>query len=425
MQPRQADEIETIERRQSTRMRGITAAVEDRRIEPAKVRREAYAPHDRAYFARLQIERAAFFRRRPYRFIARSRRGIDAILFDVRINPRVDAVEGLVRAVEILGQIRREMKHAVLQIPKPAIQFHALGRELAQINITAAITAGDVVIGIVADTFTQWMLIDGHVVILHVGEPVDHVAASVKARATRRFAYGEDYLATGQMQVFRDLRAGLPRSDHQHRALGQSLRVPIFRRLDLFDGTRQAFRHARHDGRVITARRDHDLIRRELPLAGGHAEAAFGVTRDPLHFHVFDYGGIDGANEAIEILDDLVFLHEAVRIVARIGVAGQRTLPVRCDEAERVPALRAPRVRHRIFLEHEMIDPGLFQEIADRQSRLTAAHYDDAGMRRVARCLRHDSSFRKKSGAQTSAMTRTFASGSPRKRSASTSILAS
>src|SRR5258708_1235426 len=149
-------------------------------------------------------------------------------------------------------------------------------------------------IGVVAHTFTQRMLIDGHVVILHVVEPVYHIAATVEARATRRFTHRKDHLTSREMQVFRDLRTGLPGSDHEHRALRQGLRIAIFRRLDLHDRTRQAFRHARHDRRVITPGRDHDLVRRELALAGGYAEAALAATRDPLHFGMLDHGGIDG-----------------------------------------------------------------------------------------------------------------------------------
>src|SRR5260370_19030099 len=99
MQPRQADKIEAVHRRQTARVRRITTAVEDGRIEPAKVRREADTPHDRTDSTRLQIERGAFFGGRPYRFIARSRRRIDPVLLDVCIDSRIDAVEGLVRVV--------------------------------------------------------------------------------------------------------------------------------------------------------------------------------------------------------------------------------------------------------------------------------------------------------------------------------------
>ena len=68
-------------------------------------------------------------------------------------------------------------------------------------------------------------------------------------------------------------------------------------------------------------------------------------------------GRVDLALEGVEIVEDFVLDHEAVRVGAGIGMAGQLALPVRRDEAERVPPLVAPFVHARLLLEHDMVEP--------------------------------------------------------------------
>jgi hypothetical protein len=99
---------------------------------------------------------------------------------------------------------------------------------------------------------------------------------------------------------------------------------------------------------------------------------------------VFEHRRIHCGHEAVQVRDDLVFLHEAVRVGPVVGMPRQRTLPVRRDEAKRVPALVAPRVGNGVLFEHEMIDARLLEEVAHREPRLPAAHDDHAVMARLA-----------------------------------------
>jgi hypothetical protein len=84
------------------------------------------------------------------------------------------------------------------------------------------------------------------------------------------------------------------------------------------------------------------------------------------------------ADEAREPFVDLLLHHEAVRIVARVAPARQLALPVGRDEAERVPALRAPAVHEAALLDHQVVDAALLQAVAQRQAGLAAADDDDA-----------------------------------------------
>jgi hypothetical protein len=78
-------------------------------------------------------------------------------------------------------------------------------------------------------------------------------------------------------------------------------------------------------------------------------------------------------------------------------MAGQRTLPVRRHETERVPALASPRMGGRVLFEHEMIDVCLLQKVANRQPGLPTTDDEHAvvatvGPRFILRgkCVRHD-----------------------------------
>ena len=83
-------------------------------------------------------------------------------------------------------------------------------------------------------------------------------------------------------------------------------------------------------------------------------------------------------DETGEPLVDLVLDHEAVRITALVAPARQLALPVGRDEAERIPALRAPGVHEAALLDHEVVDAAQLQAVAQRQAGLAAADDDDA-----------------------------------------------
>lgn len=65
---------------------------------------------------------------------------------------------------------------------------------------------------------------------------------------------------------------------------------------------------------------------------------------------------VDGASGEVEVLGDLDARHEAVRLGAAVGEAGQPALAVRRHQAEGVPALLAPGGGDAVALEHEVLD---------------------------------------------------------------------
>ena len=261
------------------------------------------------------------------------------------------------------------------------MQLHAFQRELAQVDVAPTIAAGDIVVGVVAHALAQRVLVHGHVVVVHVGQPVDHVAAPVEACTARCIAHGQVHLAAGQVQVFGDLRSGLARAHHQHGAIGQRLRVAVLLGMDLHDARRQALGQARDDGHVVAARGHDHLVGGAhghlLTLRCVHLVAALWARHHPAHRHAFTQRGVHLLPEAGQVVVDLVLLHEAMRVVACIGVAGQLALPVGRDQAEAVPALGAPAVQRSVLLEHHMAGADLLQVVAHRQAGLAAADDDD------------------------------------------------
>ena len=83
-----------------------------------------------------------------------------------------------------------------------------------------------------------------------------------------------------------------------------------------------------------------------------------------------------GRIEALRIpqheLVDLVAFHEPVRVVAVVGKARKRALPVRGDQGEVVPARVLPLVCNRVTFQHNVFDSALSEVPTDRQARLSA-----------------------------------------------------
>ena len=91
------------------------------------------------------------------------------------------------------------------------------------------------------------------------------------------------------------------------------------------------------------------------------------------HRDAFAQRRAERSDEIVQVGDDLVAQHEAVRVRPAIGKARQLALPVRRDQAERIPALGAPGVAGALLLEHDVIDAALRQIPADREAGLAAA----------------------------------------------------
>ena len=96
---------------------------------------------------------------------------------------------------------------------------------------------------------------------------------------------------------------------------------------------------------------------------------------------------VDERPVRLEVLDDLRADHEAVRVgaaepaplvVPAVGEVRELALPVRRDQAERLPPVGLPGVADLVALEHEVVDPRLLQAAAHREAGLPATH-DDHG----------------------------------------------
>ena len=80
---------------------------------------------------------------------------------------------------------------------------------------------------------------------------------------------------------------------------------------------------------------------------------------------------------SLQIADDLGHSHVAVRVVAVVGIAGKAALPVRREEAKRVPPLRLPGVGDLTPLEQHMVDRAVGEMLAHGKAGLAGA--DDDG----------------------------------------------
>ena len=130
---------------------------------------------------------------------------------------------------------------------------------------------------------------------------------------------------------------------------------------------------------VIAADGEHDAACAQLAVARGDGEA-IAVLRDRVHRDALVKRRLETLGIALDVVDDRVLEHEAVGIVTVVGVARQPALPIRGHEAERVPALRAPRRRDAVALEHDVVDAAPGQLPARGKAGLAAADDDDAVM---------------------------------------------
>jgi hypothetical protein len=147
-------------------------------------------------------------------------------------------------ASRLLPRSRGELQGGAVQAVQATEQLHAFAGEATQVDVAPAVAAGDVMVSVVAHTLTQRVYINTNVVVAHLGQPVDHVLAAIEARTTGRIAYSQKHFAPRQMQVFGDLRTGLPGTDDQHIALWQRLRIAVLLGMNLGDpaGRRSARR---------------------------------------------------------------------------------------------------------------------------------------------------------------------------------------
>jgi hypothetical protein len=85
-------------------------------------------------------------------------------------------------------------------------------------------------------------------------------------------------------------------------------------------------------------------------------------------------------SEARDVRDDLRHRHETVGIGTLIWVAAEPALPVGRQQAQRIPPLAPPRVRHLASLEYNMVDCVFGEKTADREAGVTGTYHDRRDM---------------------------------------------
>jgi hypothetical protein len=171
-------------------------------------------------------------------------------------------------------------------------------------------------------------------------------------------------LATRQVQVLGDLAAGLAGTDHQNRAVRKPARTAVCGGVGLLDPLGQPPGQRRNRRRVIRAGGHHDLVGGEVPGARAELEHPAGAPTHPRDAHPLRQRRPEVRRIVLEVADYLVADHEAVRISALIGVAGELALPVRRNQAERVPTPYLPLVSDLVRLDDDVLHAALSQAVA-------------------------------------------------------------
>lgn len=223
-----------------------------------------------------------------------------------------------------------------------AVEPHALGGERAQVDVVAAVASGDVVVGAEPHGVRVGELVDSPGVVAHFVEPGHDVPATVAPGDARRGPDGEVHPASGQVQVFGDLAAGLPGADDQDVAVGQLVRVAVLGRVQLDDVLRQPLGQPRLQRHLVRAGGQHDVVGGQLAGRRRQPEPAAGQRLQPLRFDALAQRDVEGLHVRLEVGDDLVPDHETVRIITRVGKPGSR----HCQFGVTRQKLSQRRVRH-------------------------------------------------------------------------------
>ena len=178
------------------------------------------------------------------------------------------------------------------------------------------------------------------------------------------------------MQLLRELAAGLPAADHEHRPRREAGRLAVLLRVEPGDAVREDVRERRAVRPLVRAAAEHDPAGEKVARRRLEPVAPAGRRREGANLDALVDGHVDGV--ALEVGDDRLPRHVAVGVVAVIAATGQLDRPVRRHQAERRPAV-APALPDAAALQHHVLDPGGGELVAHRQARLTGADDDRLG----------------------------------------------
>src|SRR5712691_6003640 len=123
---------------------------------------------------------------------------------------------------------------------------------------------------------------------------------------------------------------------------------------------------------LVSARRNHDRACTDRLTGCFQLESTLRIGFDAGDVAMLLERDVERCRPRFEEGDQLLERHEAVRIRTRIGGPGEAYSPVRCYQAERIPAPGAPCLGHPATLEDDVIDSGLIQVPTGREARLAA-----------------------------------------------------
>ena len=193
------------------------------------------------------------------------------------------------------------------------------------------------------------------------------------------------YLTAGQVQILGDLAAGLAGTDHEHGSVRQLFRSAVLRRVQLRHVIRKPLRHPGYRRSVVRPGGHHDLFRGQPTPAGFDLEQAGNVAPQPGHLDALGQWRFERGRVLLQVPDDVVTGHEAVRLGSPVREARQLALPVRGHQAERVPTPLPPLVSDPVALQHHVVHAAQAQVVAHRQTGLPGTDHDNRVMAAVQR----------------------------------------
>ncbi len=223
------------------------------------------------------------------------------------------------------------------------------------------------------------MLVDRLVVVAHVIQPIDDIFAAITPRGARGAAHAQ-MDAPAQVQVLGDLAAGLAGTDHHDISGRQQLGIFVVGGMDLVDLRRNPLGHARNGGILVAAGGHDHLVGGENTQIARDFEGLGIVPLQPRDRHPFVDGWSERLRVRFDVCNDLILHHKSVRIGPGVRMARELALPIRRDQTKGVPSLRAPGFCESVLFEDDVVDSPLLQEVAGRESRLSAADHDDGEM---------------------------------------------
>jgi hypothetical protein len=134
-------------------------------------------------------------------------------------------------------------------------------------------------------------------------------------------------------KLLRDLEAGVPATDHEHRPGRHLVRPAVANSVRLEDIVGEPFGQLRHICRVERAGRDHDPVSGDRPSINLEAEAPVVAEVEPLDLAVELDRELEGLGVAVEVCDHLVPGRVAVGVTWK-GKPGQPAVAPRREERQ-------------------------------------------------------------------------------------------